>query len=119
MCREYVKFKRALAMISIGDSMNYITSVNDLKNVFDSVKERTSFRGHIYFDLKTIHFFRDILSDNTYAENRDTSAFIWNNYYENDTRNNIYDLTIFVQNEDGLLNDLRNNIFSMDLRLMR
>ncbi len=32
-------------MISIGDSMNYITSVNDLKNVFDSVKKGLALGG--------------------------------------------------------------------------
>ena len=30
----------------------------------------------------TIHFFKDILADNTYAENREDSAFIWDNYYD-------------------------------------
>lgn len=100
--REFSLPYEASAMISIGDSMNYITSVSDLKSVFKSVKEGLALGGIFIFDLKTIHFFRDILSDNTYAQDRDTSAFIWNNYYENDTKNNIYDLIIFVENEDGL-----------------
>lgn len=99
--REFSLPYEVSAMISIGDSMNYIISVGDLKNVFKSVKKGLTLGGVFIFDLKTIHFFKDILSDNTYAENRETSAFIWNNYYENDTRNNIYDLAIFVQNEDG------------------
>ncbi len=100
--REFSLPYEVSAMISIGDSMNYITSMDDLKNVFESVKKGLVLGGIFIFDLKTIHFFKDILRDNTYAENRETSAFIWNNYYEDDTRNNIYDLAIFVQNEDGL-----------------
>ena len=76
------------AMISIGDSMNYITCVDDLENVFSCVRENLKENGVFIFDLKTIHFFRDILADNTYAQNRDDSAFIWDNYYDDEERNN-------------------------------
>lgn len=89
------------AMISIGDSMNYITCVDDLKNVFSCVRENLKENGVFIFDLKTIHFFRDILADNTYAQNRDDSAFIWDNYYDEEERNNEYELAVFVKNEDG------------------
>ena len=64
-------------MISIGDSMNYITSVPDLESVFACVSENLKKGGVFIFDLKTIHFFRDILAENT------------------------YELAVFVKNEDG------------------
>ena len=92
------------AMISIGDSMNYITCVDDLENVFSCVRENLKENGVFIFDLKTIHFFRDILADNTYAQNRDDSAFIWDNYYDEEERNNEYELAVFVKNEDGTFN---------------
>ena len=88
-------------MISIGDSMNYITSVPDLESVFACVSENLKKGGVFIFDLKTIHFFRDILAENTYAENREDSAFIWDNYYDEEERNNEYELAVFVKNEDG------------------
>lgn len=96
-------------MISIGDSMNYITSVPDLESVFACVSENLKKGGVFIFDLKTIHFFRDILSDNTYAQNRDDSAFIWDNCYEEKTRNNIYNLAVFVLNEDGAFDRYEEN----------
>lgn len=89
------------AMISICDSMNYITTKEDLTNVFKCVYVGLAEGGVFIFDLKTIHFFKDILADNTYAENRDNSAFIWDNTYEEDTRNNRYDLAVFIENERG------------------
>ena len=89
------------AMISIGDSMNYITCVDDLENVFSCVRENLKENGVFIFDLKTIHFFRDILADNTYAQSRDDYAFIWDNYYDEEERNNEYELAVFVKNEDG------------------
>ena len=88
-------------MISIGDSMNYITSVPDLESVFACVSENLKKGGVFIFDLKTIHFFKDILADNTYAENREDSAFIWDNYYDEESSNNEYELAVFVRNEDG------------------
>lgn len=88
-------------MVSIGDSMNYITTVNDLRSVFQCVERGLKSGGVFIFDLKTIHFFKDVLGDSTFAENRDASAFIWDNYYDEENRNNEYDLAVFVKNEDG------------------
>ena len=89
------------AFVSIGDSMNYITTNDDLCDVFKCVKKGLKPGGIFIFDLKTIHFFKDILSDNTYAENREDSAFIWDNYYDDESANNEYELAVFVRNEDG------------------
>lgn len=89
------------AFVSIGDSMNYITTNDDLCDVFKCVKNGLKPGGIFIFDLKTIHFFKDILSDNTYAENREDSAFIWDNYYDDESANNEYELAVFVRNEDG------------------
>lgn len=87
-------------MVSIGDSMNYITTADDLREVFNCVYKGLKPGGVFIFDLKTIHFFKDVLGDNTFAENRESSAFIWDNYYDEDNRNNEYDLAVFVENED-------------------
>ena len=89
------------AFVSIGDSMNYITTNDDLCDVFKCVKNGLEDGGVFIFDLKTVHFFRDILADNTYAENREESAFIWDNYYDDESANNEYELAVFVKNEDG------------------
>ena len=97
------------AMVSIGDSMNYITTADDLKSVFECVYNGLEEGGVFIFDLKTIHFFRDILSDNTYAQNRNDSAFIWDNCYEEKTRNNIYNLAVFVLNENGAFDRYEEN----------
>lgn len=99
------------AMISIADSMNYITSKEDLESVFSCAWEGLKPGGVLIFDLKTIHFFRDVLADNTYAENRDTSAFIWDNIYDEKTRNNEYDLAVFIQNEEGSFQRYEENHF--------
>ncbi|MGN0328913.1 MAG: class I SAM-dependent DNA methyltransferase [Lachnospira sp.] len=103
-CQDMRDFKlpyKVDAFVSIGDSMNYITSVKDMTEVFKCVEAGLEKGGVFIFDLKTIHFFRDILADNTYAENREDSAFIWDNYYNEEDGNNEYDLAVFIRNEDG------------------
>lgn len=99
------------AMISIADSMNYITSKEDIISVFKCVKEGLKKDGIFIFDLKTIHFFKDILADHTYAENREDSAFIWDNFYDEQTGNNEYDLAVFIKNEDGSFDRFEENHF--------
>ncbi len=99
--RDFALPYEAEAMVSIGDSMNYITNTDDLESVFSCVRNGLAENGVFIFDLKTIHFFRDVLSDNTYAENRDESAFIWDNSFDGETCNNIYNLAVFVLNEEG------------------
>lgn len=89
------------AMVSICDSMNYITTIEDLKSVFDCVYNGLSENGIFIFDLKTIRFFREVLADNVYAENRENSAYIWDNEYDAGERNNWYHLTVFVENQNG------------------
>ena len=76
-----------------------VYSLQDMRD-FECVKKGLKPGGVFIFDLKTIHFFRDVLAENTYAENRDDSAFIWDNYYDEETRNNEYDLAVFIKNED-------------------
>lgn len=99
------------AMISICDSMNYITTKEDLTNVFKCVYEGLVKGGVFIFDLKTIHFFKDVLADNVYAQNRDSSAFIWDNSYDEESRNNRYDLAVFIENEDGSFDRYEENHF--------
>lgn len=99
--RDFALPYEADAMVSIGDSMNYITDTEDLEAVFSCVNKGLSKDGVFIFDLKTIYFFKDVLGENTFAENRDESAFIWDNSFDEESRNNIYNLAVFVLNEEG------------------
>lgn len=97
--RDFELFGAAGAMVSAGDSINYLLKEEDLEAMFRCV-ERALLPGGVYvFDFKTIHLYRDVIGDSTIAENRDDCAFIWDNYYDADTCINEYDLTIFVSKE--------------------
>ena len=86
------------AMVSVGDSMNYITEYEDIVKVFKQVKKYLEEDGVFVFDLKTRKYFSDI-GDSVIAEDREDNSFIWENYYDPEEEINEYDLTIFVQEE--------------------
>lgn len=45
------------------------------------------------FDLNTPYKYREPLADHTFAEDREESSFIWENFYDEDEEINEYDLT--------------------------
>lgn len=97
--RDFEIYGAAGAMVSAGDSINYLLKEEDLEAMFRCVKRGLLPGGVFVFDFKTIHLYRDVIGDRTIAENRGSCAFIWDNYYDPDTCINEYDLTIFVSEE--------------------
>lgn len=100
--REFELYGTVDAVVSICDSLNYILTEEDLKQVFLLVNNYLEERGLFIFDLNTVHKYRDILAGNTIAESREECAFIWDNYYDEETEINEYDLTLYVREEGEL-----------------
>lgn len=97
--REFELFGTVSAIVSICDSMNYITSKEDLLTVFRLVNNYLDPNGIFIFDLNTVYKYSTILADNTIAENRKDCSFIWDNYYYEDEMINEYNLTVYVKEE--------------------
>lgn len=95
--REFELYGTVKAVVSICDSMNYIMEYRDLVQVFRLANNYLDPRGVFIFDLNTEYKYREMLSDNTFAEDREESSFIWNNFYDEEERVNEYDLTLFVK----------------------
>ena len=45
--------------------------------------------------------YREQLGEQTIAENREESSFIWENYFDENEMVNEYDLTLFIREEHG------------------
>lgn len=97
--REFELYGTVAAVVSICDSMNYITSSEDLLSVFRLVNNYLDPNGVFIFDLNTEHKYRDVIGDSTIAENREDISFIWENTYDADTKLNEYALTLFMESE--------------------
>ncbi len=97
--REFELFGTVSAVISICDSMNYITSEEDLIKVFQLVNNYLDPGGLFIFDMNTEYKYKNLLGDATIAENREDCSFIWENYYDEENHMNEYNMTIFVKAE--------------------
>ena len=53
------------------------------------------------FDFNTIYKYEQ-LGESVIAENREASSFIWENWYDEEEQINEYDLTLFIENKEGL-----------------
>ncbi|MBE5957254.1 MAG: class I SAM-dependent methyltransferase [Lachnospiraceae bacterium] len=98
--REFELYGTVAAVVSICDSINYITEYEDLVTVFKLVNNYLDPGGMFIFDLSTKYKYEQI-GESVIAEDREESSFIWDNYYYEDECINEYQLSIFIKDEDG------------------
>ena len=99
--REFELYGTVRGVVSICDSMNYILEDEDLLEVFRLVHNYLDNEGIFIFDMNTRYKYEKVLSDNTFAEDREESSFIWENFYDEEEEINQYDLSLFIREEDG------------------
>lgn len=100
--REFELYGTVKAVVSVCDSLNYITEPEDLQTVFKLVNNYLDPGGVFIFDMNTLYKYEELLGDTVIAENREESSFIWENWYDREEHVNEYDLTLFISREDGL-----------------
>lgn len=99
--RSFELYGTVGAIVSVCDSMNYILEPEDLLQVFRLVNNYLDPDGVFIFDLNTRYKYENILGEQTIGETRDDHCFIWDNYYDKDSRLNEYVLNLFIQGDDG------------------
>jgi len=98
--REFELYGTVGAVCSVCDSLNYILEEEDMKRVFSLVDNYLYPGGIFVFDFNTDYKYEHVIGDATIAENRENCSFIWENYYDAESRINEYDLTVFVREGD-------------------
>ena len=88
------------AFVSVCDSMNYITEPEELLKVFRLVNNYLDPGGCFIFDMNTPYYYSKVLGETTICENRDEGSFIWENYYDSDTKINEFDMTIYYRDKE-------------------
>lgn len=105
LCQEAAELElygTVRAAVSVCDSLNYILDEEELTEVFRRVNNYLDAGGLFIFDINTEYKFGEILKDGCIAENREGVSYIWNNFYDVNEKINEYELTLFIEREEGL-----------------
>ena len=100
--RELELYSTVGTVVSVCDSLNYLLEEEELLETFKQVDNYLYPGGIFVFDFNTVYKYETVIGDTTIAENRDDCSFIWENYYHPEEEINEYDLTLFVEEEEGL-----------------
>lgn len=98
--REFELYGTVKAIVSVCDSVNYITDPDDLVTVFKLCNNYLDPSGVLVFDFNTKYKYESVIGETTIAENGEYASFIWENYFDSESCINEYDITFFV-NEEG------------------
>lgn len=100
--REYELYGTVQAIVSVCDSMNYVLEEKEFLHILTAAAQcYLEYGGLFVFDLNTVYKYREILGEQTIAENRDEGSFIWENVYDEEKMINEYDLTLFIREDSG------------------
>lgn len=99
--REFELYGTVKAVVSICDSINYITEEEDLLEAFRLVNNYLDPKGVFIFDFNTVYKYREVMGNQTIAEDREDCSFIWDNYYYEDEGVNEYELSLFIKEKDS------------------
>ena len=98
--REFELYGTVRAIVSICDSINYLLEDEDVVTCFKLVNNYLDPKGIFFFDFNTNYKYETIIGDRVIAETRDDCSFIWENYFDEESAINEYDLTLYIR-EDG------------------
>ncbi len=101
LCQDMVEMElygTVDVILSLCDSLNYITDEEALLETFRKANNYLNPGGLFIFDLNTVYKFRQ-MGEKTYAETYENSAFIWENEYDESEQINAYRLTLFIENQ--------------------
>lgn len=98
--REFELAFLVQGIVCLCDSMNYMRNTNELRRVFGRVRENLESGGIFIFDMKTEHLYRDVIGNTTSSDVRDDAVLIWDNEYDDITKDNTYYLTMFLEAYD-------------------
>lgn len=100
--RSFTVHKPADAVIAVCDGVNYLTSMRDVKRFFESAYRALKPNGLLMFDISSHYKLKDILGDNTFAEDTGEIAYIWQNSYDSQSKLIEMNLSFFEKTENGL-----------------
>lgn len=100
--RELELYCTVGTVVCVCDCINYVLEEAQVVETFRRINNYLFPKGLFIFDFNTEYKYAQVIGDTTIAENREDCSFIWENFYDEETKINEYDVTIFVEEEDEL-----------------
>lgn len=94
--------EEADCILSLCDSMNYLTEDGQLAEAFQSIARHMKQESLFLFDMNTEYKFKEVLGQNVFGAAEEHAAYIWENDYDEEEKINEYYVSFFIENEDGL-----------------
>lgn len=95
--REFELYGTVRAVVSVCDSVNYVLNKPELCETFRLVNNYLDPKGIFIFDFNTRYKYKNVIGEATIAESNEDASFIWENYYDDESKINQYDITFFVK----------------------
>ncbi len=99
--REFELYGTVDLVISLCDSLNYITDDEDLLTVFKLVNNYLDPKGLFVFDLNTEYKFKEVMGDNNFSQADENAAYIWENCYDEEEKINEYYVNFFIKEDNA------------------
>lgn len=95
--REFELYGTVRAIVSVCDCVNYVLEDMEMIDTFKLVNNYLDPKGIFIFDFNTVYKYKEVIGESTIAEAGEDESFIWENFYDEDTDINQYDITFFVR----------------------
>jgi len=89
------------ATVATCDSLNYVNN-DQLRQVFKLVKNYLYPGGLFIFDLNTEYKFKHVYANRSFSQAEETHAYVWENNYDLQQKQNEYYISFFVEKDSGL-----------------
>lgn len=83
------------------DSINYLLEDEDVLDTFRWVNNYLEPQGLFIFDINTPYKYQEVLGNQIFASQAEEAAYIWENYYDEEEEINEFEVSFFIQDEDG------------------
>ena len=84
------------------DSINHLSSLDDVRKVFEGVAFFSELNGLFIFDVNTLYKHRQVLANNTFTYETDNVYCVWENTLDPDTDEVRMNLEFFEHEDNGM-----------------
>lgn len=99
--REFDTNEKYDVIYSFFDTVNHLTSLEDLNDLFNSVKNSLNKDGIYIFDVVDREFMEKMFPNDIYADTRKDFAMIWEHFYDEEKNLDQIEASYFIKNKNG------------------